>query len=170
MAKTSRDARRHIRAIEKLFSEGAIIAKTEYQNLVLAYKNQKYLKQSMQRLIENKFITDHGDKFTLTSKGLWRFRKVVEIKRSPKIQWDRRWRIVSFDVPGGYSRARDMLRGLLKQFNFYPLQKSVWICPNSIAADFWKLVVEENLHRYCKAMTVEMIEGDDYLKKHFNLK
>ncbi len=169
MGKTSIDARRHVREIEKLFEIGARITRESFQELLQAYKNKKYLKQSMSRLIERGFIVSEKSHFRITSDGISYFKKLAT-KEKRKIQWDGKWRIISFDVPGDYSKDRNRLRGLLQGFDFYQLQKSVWVCPNSVAGDFWKLIVGLNLHRFCKAMVVEIIDGDEHIKKHFRIK
>lgn len=169
MGKTSIDARRHVRIIEELFEQGSEITREVFEELVQEYKKRKYLRQSMKRLITRGFIKNHGKKLLLTEAGRIFFKKET-IREKKKIPCDGRWRIISFDVPGDYSRDRNRLRALLKGFDFYQLQKSVWVCPNSVADDFWKLVVGANLHRFCKAMVVEIIEGDQLIKKHFQLK
>ena len=44
----------------------------------------------------------------------------------PKI-WDKKWRIVVFDIPEKQRGARDSLRTYLKKLDFYELQKSIFI-------------------------------------------
>lgn len=41
-------------------------------------------------------------------------------------KWDRKWRIVVFDIPEKRRAVRDMLRSKLKAWDFIYLQKSVW--------------------------------------------
>lgn len=48
--------------------------------------------------------------------------------RIPK-QWDKKWRIVIFDIPHRNRFVREVLRGSLKQLGFRLLQKSVWVHP-----------------------------------------
>lgn len=47
---------------------------------------------------------------------------------NPK-RWDCRWRIVVFDIPEKYKKARHALWSKLRELDFYPLQKSVWVHP-----------------------------------------
>ena len=51
----------------------------------------------------------------------------LQIKK-PK-RWDGYWRIIIFDIIQPQRIKREALRGLLKQLELYPLQKSVWIHP-----------------------------------------
>ncbi len=49
------------------------------------------------------------------------------LKKSEK--WDKKWRLVIFDVPEEQKNARNALRQKLKDLGFVKLQKSVWITP-----------------------------------------
>jgi len=51
----------------------------------------------------------------------------MEIKKTS--QWDRKWRIVFFDIPEKHRRARDALREKLKEIGFREFQQSVFIQP-----------------------------------------
>lgn len=44
-------------------------------------------------------------------------------------KWDKKWRIVFFDIPEKYKNAREVFRKKLKQLGFYPLQKSMYAHP-----------------------------------------
>jgi DNA-binding transcriptional regulator PaaX len=67
----------------------------------------------------------------LTEKGRkiagWLQIDALKIRR-PKI-WDKKWRIVIFDISQLKKFYREAFRGKLKELGFYPLQKSVWIHP-----------------------------------------
>jgi len=43
--------------------------------------------------------------------------------------WDRRWRLVAFDIREKNRHFRDKLRGKLKELGFQKLQRSAWISP-----------------------------------------
>ncbi len=46
--------------------------------------------------------------------------------------WDRRWRIVAFDIPEASAALRTRLRRRLHEFRFGWLQNSVWLSPDPI--------------------------------------
>jgi len=171
MAKTSKDAYRHIREWSGFFADLKWISEKIVDEFIARHKQKKYLKQSLERLISRGFIKRKDDKFNLTPEGLRFLKKRRLMSPLPTGQkWDGRWRLISFDVPGDYNKKRDQLRSILKTFDFYRLQKSVWVYPNFLAEDFWDLVVKSGLAKYCKAMVVEIIEGDEELKEYFKLK
>lgn len=95
---------------------------------------------------------------------LKRLRNTVHTKK-----WDGKWRLVSFDVPVRSDEKRQQLRYFLKRFGFHQLQKSVYVCPSHMSEEFWKLIVEYDLEGYCKVMLVEIIEGDEELRRIFKL-
>lgn len=51
----------------------------------------------------------------------------LQIKKPKK--WDKKWRILIFDIEEKYRTKREALRGKLKELGLYQLQKSVWVCP-----------------------------------------
>jgi CRISPR-associated endonuclease Cas2 len=51
----------------------------------------------------------------------------LKIKKPRK--WDKKWRIIVFDIPYKQKFKRESLRSKLKELGFYQLQKSVWLHP-----------------------------------------
>lgn len=96
--------------------------------------------------------------------------QIDSLKINKPKKWDRRWRIVIFDISHLKNLQRNAFRGKLKELGFHPLQKSVWInpylCEDEIALlrDFFGLGQKE-----IRLITAENIEDDSYLRKIFNL-
>lgn len=44
-------------------------------------------------------------------------------------KWDKKWRIIIFDIPIKKNKSRAMLRGRIKRLGFYKLQNSVFVHP-----------------------------------------
>ena len=92
----------------------------------------------------------------------------LEIKRPKK--WDKKWRIVIFDIAQLKKTHREAFRGKLKELGFYPLQKSVWIHPFDCRAeiellrDFFGLSEKE-----IRLLVAEDIENDRNLEEIFKL-
>ena len=51
------------------------------------------------------------------------------------VHWDKRWRVVTFDIAEERKRGRDALRTMLKRLDFYQLQRSVFVHPYSCRAE-----------------------------------
>lgn len=172
MAKTWGAGQRHAQAWIDFFEGAAYMTREAVEMLITHRKRNKYFQQSLKRLIANGIISERKDKFSVTPKGILYFlrkRRHSGALGKRKKKWDGKWRLVSFDVPVYDNGKRHFLRGLLREFGFYKLQGSVWVCPNHLAEHFWKLVVHYELERYCKVMLVEVLEGDEELRKHFKL-
>lgn len=93
----------------------------------------------------------------------------IEIKKPKK--WDKKWRILIFDISDKYKIKREALRGKLKELNFFKLQKSVWVCPYEfkkeveIIRSFFGLSYEE-----MKIVIAAEIEEDTLIKEFFKIK
>lgn len=107
----------------KLFGLG----KKEYKTRS-AYQALRRLKEK--RLVEIK-ETEKETFISITENGKKRLLKYnfdeMTIKR-PK-HWDKKWRIVSFDIPEKRRIAREALRNKLQDLGFIMLQKSLFVFP-----------------------------------------
>lgn len=171
MAKTSRDAYRHMRALGDFFSDFNRASDAAVEEFIKRSRQRKYLRQSLKRLEARGFVVRRGGGVTPSRRGWEFFKKIIlreEIKAA-RGKWDGKWRLIAFDVPVAESGARYRLYTLLATFGFVALQRSVWISPNPQGELFWKMVVMEDLDKFCKAMVVEHIEGDEELKARFKL-
>jgi DNA-binding transcriptional regulator PaaX len=100
--------------------------KQRYQKKVRAAVSRLQAKQLI-RLVE----TEEGVEIRVTPKGRELIRR-TELEGSVRIikqSWDKKWRIVLFDIPETKRVARDALRELLTSAGFYQLQKSVFVGP-----------------------------------------
>ena len=91
------------------------------------------------------------------------------IKIRKPSHWDKKWRIVVFDIPEKKRIARDTLRREVKKIGFFEMQKSVWVFPYECedAIDF--LVELYEVRNYVRYLTTEKISHDADLKLHFDL-
>jgi len=74
---------------------------------------------------------------SLTEKGKARagWLQINDLKIKKPKKWDRKWRIVIFDISQLKKIYREAFRGKLKELGFYPLQKSVWVHPFDCEAE-----------------------------------
>lgn len=168
MAKTAYAARRHIQAWGNFFDDVQFASREAIEEFIHTHQRNKHLRQSFKRLVVSGIVERKQNKFLVTPRGALFFLRRKPIQQIKK-RWDGKWRLISFDVPVRDDRKRALLREFLKEFGFLQLQKSVWVCPNYLTEQFWKLVTSYELDVYCKTMLVEIIEGDHELKKHFEL-
>ena len=97
--------------------------------------------------------------------------QIDDLKIKKPLRWDKKWRILIFDIAEKDKIKRESLRGKLKQLGFFQLQKSVWVCPYNffkevnILRRFFGLKNKE-----MKIVTAEEIENDGEIKTFFGLK
>jgi len=150
------------------------VADEEVEKFLADEEKKRYSRQSLERLIARGFLDHQDNTYIPTKEGTLFFkrRKILEEvkqrRKKEKIKRDGRYRLVSFDVPGGASSERDTLRRLLAEFGFYPLQKSVWASPDCLPEEFWQLLIDLDLYKYCSVMLAEIVEGAEKLEEYFS--
>lgn len=85
-------------------------------------------------------------------------------------KWDKKWRLIIFDIPSTANVIRDIFRGKLKEFGFYRLQKSTWIYPFECKEEI--KLLREFLgvgKKEIQVLEVSNMEDDTYLRKVFEL-
>jgi CRISPR-associated endonuclease Cas2 len=115
---------------------------------------------------------NHDIQIALTEEGRKRAGKYqiddLEIRRPSK--WDRRWRVIIFDIPNSQKIKRNAFRRKLKEFGFYSLQKSVWVHPFNcqeeinLLRDFFGLDKKQ-----IQVLLVDKIETELLLRKAYKL-
>lgn len=105
--------------------------------------------------------------FKLTTKGC----NLAELLKFSvgKLKWDKRWRVLIFDIPEKQRYKRDALRKKLLELNFKQLQESVWITPYPLPEIFSDFLAELRVRPYLFSLTVERINREKELKSFFKL-
>jgi len=85
-------------------------------------------------------------------------------------KWDGKWRVLIFDLPVRFKKAREAFRWKIKDLGFRQLQKSVWIYPYPCGEELVFIAEFFNVTNYIEILTVEKILSEVELKKHFGLK
>ncbi len=145
-----------------------LVERLEKKNL------KKRMDQAIVRLKKNGLIvlerTKDGARLRLTQKGLKATESMLMYEAPPKPKrWDRKWRIVIFDIWEKRRTARDNLRRVLQRIGFKKIQDSVWVYPYDCEELFVLLRAELKLGRGMLYIVAEEIEGDTHLRQHFKL-
>lgn len=86
-----------------------------------------------------------------------------------KRKWDRRWRVVIFDIPERRKSVRNRLRRFMDTYGFVRLQDSVWVYPHDCEDLIALAKAEFRIGADVLYMIVERIERDGHLREHFGL-
>lgn len=137
--------------------------------------NGWWMNRQIGRLREQKLVkidyTNEQTVVRITEKGRMRALryKLTEMAVKTPKRWDKKWRLVIFDIPEKYKRMREIFRHQLQVMGFYPLQKSVWMhpypCFNEI--EFLRQIYHVGIN--VTYIVAESIEETEDLKEHFKL-
>jgi len=117
--------------IPNLLPDVMIRESMHYKHLRMGGYDPEKLYKGFKNLEGRGYIQNQAQGFRLTRAGIaWaRGNKFNYLRLSDK-PWDRKWRIVVFDIPEKpFKKQRDIFRSKLKSLGFYLLQKSVFVCP-----------------------------------------
>ena len=85
---------------------------------------------------------------------------------TPK-QWDRKWRIVFYDIPESHRAARRALIAKLRDLGFYQLQRSVLVFPYPCRPAIEAVVLAYQIQKYISYVETDHIDQQTLLFKHF---
>lgn len=133
------------------------------------YNAIAYLKQK--KLLD---ITEkpNGILVKITTKGyevIEFYESLEKMKIKKPKSWDRKFRLVIFDIPAKKQGARVALIQKLKDMGFYMLQESIWVHPYDCINEIATLRKLFEIEPYVKIMTTQAIEEEYKLLKHFGL-
>lgn len=136
-------------------------------NLRLLRKNLKRLQK--QKIIE--IVGNNGQEIIkLTQKGKTKYLtfKLEVLSLKGKV-WDGKWRLVIYDISKLKKSAQESFRRILKQINFLPLQKSVYLTPYQCFEEIEYLREYFNLSEEVLLLEISKLENDVYYKQYFGI-
>lgn len=138
--------------------------------------NRRELYRAIRKLYESKLIKEvHNDdgsiELVLNKHGreIALKYKLEEIKIPAPKQWDRKWRVVIFDVPVDKKGLRDTLRLRFLQLGLLTLQKSVFVHPYPCNNEIDFIIELYDARRFVRFIEATHIDNELHLKKKFNL-
>lgn len=148
----------------------------KYKKYNKRYNNvdESSLARSLAGLNKNKIIILKREKYKFIVKLTEKGKKIVKeiqfenMEIEKQQMWDKKWRIVIFDIPEYKKRhMRDAMRQKLQMIGFYQLQKSVWIHPYPCEKEIQLICEFFEINPFVNIITAEKIYNDDILIKHF---
>lgn len=129
------------------------------------------VKSAASRLKKKGLLTFQDGHYTLTATGEkilrhWQ-RSDYKIKQPKK--WDKKWRVVIFDIPEKKRAVRTEIRKIFVSAGLKRLQDSVWVYPYDCEDVIGLLKTDFGIGRDLLYLIVDQIENDKYLRQEFNL-
>ncbi|TSA45220.1 hypothetical protein D4R52_02885 [bacterium] len=161
--------------LKELYEIGQEMARDDFKLPSVYRLPSDYHLPSRLRSLENGKYIDKSLKknqsfFHLTPKGRLQILKYLHLEKFKLKKWDKQWRLIIFDIPEDFKKWREYLRRELKELGFHPLQKSVYITPYPVTGELDRLLLERNLRKFFRYLTVSEIDDEKELKKVFKIK
>ncbi len=101
------------------------------------------------RMIQDKKIRkikkNNKLRYEITTKGITHLQNKYFVLSYQKKRWDKKWRVMIFDIEETNRKIRDSLRYKIKQLGFGYLQKSVWVSPYNTFSYLKQFIKDNNL-------------------------
>jgi DNA-binding transcriptional regulator PaaX len=139
------------------------------------FERERFLRDlkrlQVREMLVYKELSDGKLEITLTKAGR---KKILtynldDIKLDTKKKWDGKWRLIIFDIPHYYKKARDAFRQKLNQLGFYPIQKSVFIIPYECENEIDFICSVFNIRRFVLILYVSHFEGVEKFRHYFKV-
>jgi len=133
---------------------------------ISTYRSIAYLKQKgyIKTFVENKKtyieLTKLGGKY-LENQSL----KTLKICQHS--DWDKKWRLVVFDIPEKQHFERGILRKKLYEFGFYKVQKSVYVYPYNCTNEIKFICKKLQITKYVLIAISELIQNEEVIITYF---
>ncbi len=144
-----------------------------FQNKNPRHRSPLYVTGILRRLQKKGYIDsvrENGKTFLrITSKGELELLKSKEREKPKQRKWDKKWRIVIFDIKESRRGIRNKIRQDITSFGFERLQDSVWVYPYDCEELITLLKVSCRIGKDVLYIVSEKIENDQWLRKKFGL-
>ena len=139
---------------------------------LIANKRQgEIVSSSASKLTKKGLLKFNGKYYELTAEGEKKLRQLelrgYKLARPKK--WDRKWRVIIFDIPEKKKKVREQIRNLFVSAGFSRLQDSVWVYPYDCEDIIGLLKTDFGVGRDILYMIVDEIENDRHLREEFEL-
>jgi len=143
-----------------------------YKLGIITNKREGEIVRSAASRLKNKglLIVEKGY-YSLTSVGekvLSRW-QMADYKIPRPKKWDKKWRVIIFDIPEKKKVKRDQVRQIFIEAGFKRIQDSVWVYPFDCEDIIGLLKTDLGIGRDMLYMIVDQIENDQHLRQEFDL-
>jgi len=139
---------------------------------ILPHGRQKEsIHRARERLIRQGLLVYQNGLLHLTSKGeaVLRRMEMYDFAINKPNSWDKKWRVLIFDIPEQKKVLRNKIRLTLSTIGFVRLQQSVWLYPYDCEDFIVLLKTEFHIGKDLLYLIVDTLEYDAPFRKQFNL-
>ena len=158
----TKSSKKHLRIIRDAIDEWRKIDDRALKSAIKSLYLSKLISQKSNRDGTTTFkLSKEGKRVALTYN--------IDNMKIPKQIWDRKWRIVTFDIPEKIKKVREALRYHLKNLGFKELHRSVFVFPYECRNEIEYIVEFYNARRFIRYIEAYYIDNELDLKHKFDL-
>ncbi len=139
-------------------------------------KSKNYQRDVIKRLEKEGFIkirhlSNGKTEISITQNGYTKVLKynLGTMQLINKKKWDKKWRLILFDVPEKRKAMRDALRRKIKELGLLKIQQSVYVYPYQCEKEMEFLISYFKIRSFVKYFTIERFNGDNEYKEYFEI-
>ncbi|MDO8729389.1 MAG: hypothetical protein Q7K26_05945 [bacterium] len=139
--------------------------------LITNRRQKEYISSSASKLVKRGLLFYDGKTYcpTLSGQSLLHRWQFADFKLQKPKKWDRKWRVIIFDIPENKRKVRDLIRHLFHQAGLRRLQDSVWAYPYDCEDILTLLKTDLGVGKYVLYLIVDELENDKHLREDFDL-
>ncbi len=139
------------------------------------YRSPAYIRKVLERMERQGLVRVYerrGETVArLTPRGERELSRYTMKEKSLKSwRWDKKWRIIIFDISEKRRYARDRIRMHIEELGFVKLQNSVWVYPYECEELVSLLKADFEMGKEVLYIVAKEIEGEAFLKKRFGFR
>jgi hypothetical protein len=134
--------------------------RTRYNRAVATLRKRRYAK-----------LIRKGDQLVLevTADGERRLAKmqIDTLRIAPQKRWDKKWRIILFDIPEKQHYSRKLLRQKLAALGFFQFQQSAFVCPYPCEDELDVITQYLNIQEFVTFFTTDSLGYQEINALHY---
>jgi phenylacetic acid degradation operon negative regulatory protein len=134
----------------RFFRIGAQYNPSTFYKTIHRLEQEGLVKKSKKDRKTHLSLTGKGEKFIKKHRAV--------VSNSPQL-WDKKWRLVIFDIPEEKRKLRDFLRRYLTTLGFGKVQRSIWISPYDFGGIIQRYARKLELSDYIYQITADRFKG-----------
>lgn len=148
-----------------------VIGALSKTGLIPRTREREYISSSASKLVKRGLLIYKNGHYSLTITGekVLRRWELSDYKLHQPKKWDKKWRMIIFDIPEKKRKVRKQISFLLRQTGLYRLQDSVWVYPYDCEDIIGLLKTDFGVGKDLLYVIADEIENDKHLRQEFNL-
>lgn len=135
-------------------------------------RRREYISSSASKLVKRGLMKFENGYYQLTDEGekILRRWELSDYKLKKPKRWDRKWRIVIYDISEKKKgKIRRQIFDLFRNVGLYRLQDSIWVYPYDCEEIIGLLKTDYGVGKEILYIIADEIENDKYLREYFDI-